>query len=68
MLVLSRMRDQKVVITVPPSAEPTHVEVTLVDIRGDKVRLGFDAPDGVVVDREEVAVAKRYAAPRIARR
>lgn len=54
MLVLSRQRDEEVVITVPPSAEPTQIVMTIVDIRGDKVRTGWEAPRHVAVHRREV--------------
>jgi cytosine deaminase len=47
MLVLSRQRDQSVII-----GEDT--EVRVVDVRGDKVRLGFIAPRDVSVHRKEV--------------
>jgi cytosine deaminase len=47
MLVLSRRRDQSVMIF-------DEVEVTVVDIRGDKVRLGITAPPSVSVHRKEV--------------
>lgn len=47
MLVLTRMRDESVVIG-------HDVEVKVVDIRGDKVRLGFTAPPHVSVNRREV--------------
>jgi cytosine/creatinine deaminase len=47
MLVLSRQRDQSVII-----GEDT--EVRVVDVRGDKVRLGFIAPRNVSVHRKEV--------------
>lgn len=47
MLVLSRMKDE--VITIGDS-----IEVTVVDIRGDKVRLGISAPKSVPVHRKEV--------------
>lgn len=47
MLVLSRQRDQSVMIG-------DDVEVKIVDIRGDKVRLGFIAPNHVTIDRREV--------------
>lgn len=54
MLVLSRQRNEVVVIG-------DDIEVCVVDIRGDKVRLGFTAPKGVPVHRSEVADAIRRA-------
>lgn len=50
MLVLSRLRDEKVVIKVGNEI----IEVQVVDIRGDKVRLGFDAPRHIEIHRKEV--------------
>lgn len=47
MLVLSRQRDQTIMIG-------DDVEITVVDIRGDKVRLGINAPPEVPVHRKEV--------------
>ena len=47
MLVLSRQKDQTIIIG-------DDVEVTIVDIRGDKVRLGINAPRTVTVHRKEV--------------
>jgi len=47
MLVLSRQRDESIVIG-------DNVVVTIVDIRGDKVRLGIDAPEEIPVHRREV--------------
>src|SRR5256885_1515561 len=47
MLVLSRTRDQTVMIG-------DDIEVTVVDIRGDKVRMGINAPRSVSVHRKEV--------------
>ena len=55
MLVLSRHRDETIVVTTP-SGEV--VNVTVVDIRGDKVRLGFQAAPDVTIDRQEVWAAK----------
>lgn len=53
MLVLSRLKDESVVIG---SEETTgsEIRVTIVDIRGDKVRLGFSAPSHIPVHREEI--------------
>jgi carbon storage regulator len=47
MLVLSRQRDESIVIG-------ENVVVTIVDIRGDKVRLGIQAPGEIPVHRQEV--------------
>lgn len=47
MLVLSRKKNQSIVIN-------NDVEVTIVEIRGDKVRLGIVAPKDVPVHRKEV--------------
>ena len=47
MLVLSRQRDQTIMIG-------DDIEITVVDIRGDKVRLGITAPRSVPVHRKEV--------------
>lgn len=47
MLVLSRQRDETIMIG-------DDIEVTVVDIRGDKVRLGINAPKEVAVHRKEV--------------
>ena len=52
MLVLTRQRDQSVVIG-------QDMEVKVVDVRGDKVRLGFIAPRQVTVDRKEVFAQKQ---------
>ena len=47
MLVLSRQRDETIMIG-------DDVEITVVDIRGDKVRLGINAPRSIQVHRKEV--------------
>ena len=47
MLVLSRKCDQKIVIN-------DQIVVTVVAIRGDKVRIGIEAPPDVPVHRHEV--------------
>lgn len=60
MLVLSRMRDESIMIG-------DKVVITIVDIRGDKVRLGIEAPDEIPVHRQEVYEAiKREGGTRIA--
>lgn len=53
MLVLTRRIGEVVRYIVPPSATETVIDVTLVDIRGTKVRLGSDAPRAVTIHRVE---------------
>ena len=48
MLVLSRERDETIVIG-------NDIRITVVEIRGGKVRLGIEAPRDVPVHRKEVA-------------
>ena len=47
MLVLSRQKDESIIIG-------DDVEVTIVDVRGDKVRLGINAPRSISVHRKEI--------------
>ncbi len=47
MLVLSRQRDESIMIG-------DDVEVIIVDVRGDKVRLGITAPKNIPVHRREI--------------
>ena len=47
MLVLSRKKDEKIVIG-------DKITIMVIEIRGDKVRLGIDAPRDVTVHRQEV--------------
>ena len=57
MLVLSRQRDESIIIG-------DDIVVTIVDIRGDKVRLGIDAPNHISVHRQEIyeAIKRENAA------
>jgi carbon storage regulator len=47
MLVLSRQRDQAIIIG-------NDIEITILEVRGDKVRIGISAPKNVTVHRKEV--------------
>ena len=47
MLVLSRKKDEKIIIG-------DNITIMVIEIRGDKVRLGIDAPREVTVHRQEV--------------
>ena len=47
MLILSRKTNQKILIG-------DNIEITIIDIRGDQVKIGVDAPSSVKVFREEI--------------
>ncbi len=57
MLVLSRQKDESIMVG-------DDVEITIVDVRGDKVRLGITAPKSIPVHRKEVyeAIQREKAA------
>jgi len=52
MFVLSRKEDQQVVAA-------GNIVITVVEIRGNTVRLGFEAPKEIAIDRYEVHLAKQ---------
>lgn len=58
MLVLSRRRNESIVIN-------DNIVISIVDIRGDKVRIGIEAPTSVPVHRREVyeAIQRQSATP-----
>ncbi len=47
MLVLSRQKEESIMIG-------DNIEITIVDVRGDKVRLGINAPKEISVHRREI--------------
>lgn len=47
MLVLTRKKDQTIIIN-------DNVEITVLDIQGDQVRIGINAPRSVSIHRKEV--------------
>lgn len=51
MLVLTRGKSQVVVVEIGG----LKMELTVLDVKGDKVRLGFSAPAEFAIDRKEVA-------------
>ena len=55
MLVLSRQSDETIVIG-------DNIRVTIVEVRGDKVRIGIEAPRDVSVHRQEIYDAIRHDA------
>jgi carbon storage regulator len=56
MLVLSRKKNESIVIN-------NDIRIVVVEIRGDKVRLGVEAPREVPVHRHEVYEAIQNAQP-----
>ncbi|GAA4749536.1 hypothetical protein GCM10025783_22320 [Amnibacterium soli] len=54
MLVLTRKKGERVMIG-------DDIVVTVIDVRGDGVRIGFDAPRGVSIQRAEVVNAVKDA-------
>jgi carbon storage regulator len=68
MLVLSRQRDETIVLSFDSATDEEllalrecPLRIVVVDIRGDKVRVGINAPTCVKADREEVYYARRSA-------
>lgn len=62
MLVLSRKKNESIIIN-------DNVIITVVEVRGDKVRIGIEAPRDVTVHRQEVLEAilgekLKFSAPR----
>ncbi len=51
MLVLTRKPGERVMIG-------DDIVLTLLSVRGQEVRFGFDAPYDIIIDREEVRVAR----------
>jgi carbon storage regulator len=53
-LVLSRCVDQSVEITVPACSVPQKIKVMVIEVRGDKARIGFDAHKSIMIHRSEI--------------
>lgn len=56
MLVLTRRLDEVIMFGDPRSEEPA-IEVTVIEVRGDQVRLGITAPRSMPVHRKEIWLA-----------
>lgn len=56
MLVLSRKKNETIVIA------DGLITITIVEVRGDKVRLAFDAPGDITINRGEIDDAIRHEA------
>lgn len=53
MLVLSRRKEETIIV------DSGRITFKILEIRGDKVRVGIEAPPGVSVDRQEVWLSKQ---------
>ena len=58
MLVLTRRLAQTITLGDPLSTEKA-IEITVVEVRGDQVRIGISAPKDTRVDRKEIWLQKR---------
>lgn len=47
MLVLSRKKDQSIIIN-------DNIEISIIDIQGDQVRIGITAPKSISIHRKEI--------------
>lgn len=47
MLVLTRKKDQSIIIN-------ENIEITVLDVQGDQVRIGINAPRDISIHRKEV--------------
>lgn len=56
MLVLSRKTGEKIVIN-------DNIEITVVSVKGDQVRLGIVAPEDVPIHRQEVLAKIKNSEP-----
>jgi carbon storage regulator CsrA len=54
MLVLTRRPGEQIVID-------GNIRLTVISVKGDRIRLGIDAPPSVVVDREEIHERRQHS-------
>jgi len=54
MLVLTRRPGEQIVID-------GNIRVTVVSVKGDRVRIGIEAPPTVLVDREEIHARRQHS-------
>ena len=57
MLILTRKSGEVICIG-------NNITVTVLSVQGQQVRLGINAPKGVAVDREEIAIRKAGGVPK----
>lgn len=51
MLILTRKPDEEIIIRHPDGSE---VKIQIIEIRDQRVKLGFDAPTSILIHRKEV--------------
>jgi carbon storage regulator len=54
MLVLSRKASENVIISTAGG-----IKVSILSVNGNNVKLGFEAPENIAIDREEIFERKR---------
>lgn len=54
MLVLSRRVDESIVIRLDPHDKSRDIYLTIVDIRHDRTKVGFEAPSDILILRSEL--------------
>lgn len=57
-LTLTRKEEQRIIVVVPPSSEPTRIVVEMGRIMGERARIAIEAAESVRIDREEIAIEK----------
>jgi carbon storage regulator len=60
MLVLTRRPGEQIVID-------GNIRVTVVSVKGDRVRIGIEAPPNVLVDREEIHARRQHSPNQVPR-
>jgi carbon storage regulator len=53
MLVLTRRPGEEIILD-------GRIRLKIVSVKGDRIRLGIDAPPAVVVDRQEIHVRRKH--------
>jgi len=61
MLILSRRINESIIID-------DKIKITVLQIRGGQLKLGIEAPDSIVVDREEISNRKKEGIPYVPRK
>jgi len=54
MLVLTRKVNEQIYLDVPPSTESIRIMIQPAAIRGDKIRIGIEAPPEVDISRDDM--------------